>query len=571
MKTKILLLFLLGWIGLAFGQERLLSECSSKDFLYLKDSQTVPDFVDKIKRSNKIELERFITKYTGLSLSEIDYNSVLKEKERLELDDIYKFYDGKKEEFVFINVKADAFVIKGKNNQKLFFYTKNGIFLIKTNEKPIINVIKDRLEKTYDKIGYTCDGDTPKAIHESVFDEKFNIIKKAIILNSSDNVTNNNAIAFTSGSNDTKLSIGANFNYKQHWFFNIGIYSANIKTGFLYSNKSWKDDIGALFTINKVFKGTQFFDPVECGELSIKRENYKKTFIDGDFENLRRSKKVYDKMLNSLKKLREDIQKGSNDYTESDVKKLEEYEKEASKLKNKINIYEKILSNPNKYMDSLMILFDKKNDILDGNKLHWLKTTFDISNQNVELDTLSLAKFILKNGEINNFPKLSVDVSYNFNRHKKTLLNAQGFFKVTMGNLLEANIGSERPILQQKDEDVFIFDKSGRQLGKYSYLKRAFWTLQSGAQSSFFITDSFGFTGYASHTFALQNMEYTDYRNRYSLMGGLVFKINSSEDINKATFRILGGVENEPYKTKALDNFMVKISLGIPFGIFSKK
>jgi len=195
----------------------------------------------------------------------------------------------------------------------------------------------------------------------------------------------------------------------------------------------------------------------------------------------------------------------------------------------------------------------------------------DISNQNVELDTVSVAKFIFKDGEIKNFPKLSVEVSYNFNRHKKTLLNAQSFVKVTMGSLLEANVGSERPVLQQKDDDVFIFDSSGRQLGKYSYLKRAFWTLQSGAQGSFFITDSFGFTGYASHTFALQNMDYTDYRNRYSLMAGLIFKINNVDDINKATFRILGGVENEPYKTKALDNFMVKISLGIPFGLFSKK
>ena len=49
------------------------------------------------------------------------------------------------------------------------------------------------------------------------------------------------------------------------------------------------------------------------------------------------------------------------------------------------------------------------------------------------------------------------------------------------------------------------------------------------------------------------------------------FKINNEEDVNKATFRILCGVENEPYKTKALDNFMVKLSLGIPFNFKNKK
>ncbi|MCX8526309.1 hypothetical protein OF897_20535 [Chryseobacterium formosus] len=576
MKTKILLLFLFGWVGVAFGQIKLLSEQKSKEFTYLKKSGTSDNFLKNLKENNnRKELEDLIKKNTGLTFLEINQNTISGDKEELKNENIYKT-DGKNQDSIFINLKnAKAFVINGKNNKKLYFYSENGIFLIETNKKVSKHFIKNRLNEAFENIGYHCDGKYIKAMHTSAFDEKFNIIKKAIILNSSDNVTNNNAIAFTNGSNDTKISIGANFNYKQDWFFNLGIYTENIKTGFLYSNKSWKDNIGALLTFNKVFPGVQYpKSNTACEELEDKRKKYKKSIIEegfDSFENLRRSKKAYDEMLNSFKMLKENIQNGSDNFTISNVKKLEEYEKEVINLKRKVALYEKIVANPDGYIDSLMISFDKKNDILEGNKLHWIKTTVDISNQNVELDTVSVAKFILKDNEYKNFPKLSVDISYNFNRHKKTLLNAQGFVKITMGNLLEANIGSERPILQQKDEDVFIFDKSGRQLGKYSYLKRAFWTLQSGAQSSFFITDSFGFTGYASHTFALQNMEYTDYRNRYSLMGGLVFKINSSEDINKATFRILGGVENEPYKTKALDSFMVKISLGIPFGIFSKK
>ncbi|SEM16135.1 hypothetical protein SAMN05421856_101472 [Chryseobacterium taichungense] len=576
MKINLLLLFLLGSVGMVCGQVKLLSECTSKEFLYLGKSGTSDNFFRKLKENDdKKELEDLIKKNTGLNLLEINENIISPEKEELKSENIYKIC-GKESDSVFVNLKeTKVFVINGKDNRKLFFYIENGLFLVDTNKKVSKSLIKDRLNKAYENIGYNCDGKNIKAMHTSAFDEKFNIIKKAIILSSSDNVTNNNAIAFTNGSNDTKISIGANFNYRQDWFFNLGIYTENIKTGFLYSNKSWKDNIGALLTFNKVFPGVQYpKSHTACDELERKRIRYKNSIIEEgsySFETLRRSKKAYDEMLDSLKILQENIQKGSGDFTAANVKRLEEYEIEVSKLKEKITLYEKIVSNPDGYIDSLMISFDKKNDILEGNKLHWLKTTVDISNQNVELDTVSVAKFILKDGEVKNFPKLSVELSYNFNRHKKTLLNVQGFFKVTMGSLLEANIGSERPVLQQKDDDVFIFDSMGRQLGKYSYLKRAFWTLQSGTQGSFFITDSFGFTGYASHTFALQNMEYTDYRNRYSLMAGLVFKINNTEDINKATFRILGGVENEPYKTKVLDNFMVKISLGIPFGIFTKK
>ncbi|UOE38394.1 hypothetical protein [Chryseobacterium oryzae] len=334
----------------------------------------------------------------------------------------------------------------------------------------------------------------------------------------------------------------------------------------MYSKQSWKNDVGASFTLNRVIgKETQFFNTKECSKLYIEREKYKEKIIT-KFNDLSKDYGRYEKKLEDLKQQKKN-NNSITDISERD-KKNEQIEKDISSIEEKIKYVDVVKKDAAKYMEKEMIEFDKKNDILQGSKLHWLKATANITNQNVSLDSLNL----LVGDKITNFPKLSLDFSYNFNRQKNQyLFNFQAFTKIIMGNFLDANINSEKPYLVNNNNETYVFDTSGTQIGKYDMLKRAFWTSQTGLQATFFIVKSFGFSGFTSHTFALQNLEATDYRNRYSLLAGLVFRINNQEDVNKATFRILAGVENEPYKTKALDNFMVKITLGIPFNLFTKK
>ncbi|EFK36421.1 Uncharacterised protein [Chryseobacterium gleum] len=576
MKTKIVLLFLLGWVGMVCGQMKVLSEIDSENFNYLKDTKTSSSFIQKITNSNDKTLECVIKKYTGLGLSDISENNVLEGKEKIgkysvclyDEGDIYRCNEKNENHQILIDNDIEVFTIVGQNNKRLLFDSDNGVFLIEISKDRINEKERDMLIN-FINIGYNCDEEIGTAVHPSTFNDDLRLIRNGVILNSSDNATNNNAVTFTNGTNDTRINVGANFNFKEKWFLNFGIYTASLKTGFLYSDKRWKDDIGALLTINRVvLNETMFFNKADCEKLSDKRKKYRDSIV-AEYGNLKKSYDIYDQKLKKLIKDKENIENKS-DYTEKDVKELKEIQKEISLVEKEIDLYTKIKSNSKKYIDSKLESFDKKNDILQGSKLHWIKATLDLSNQNVKLDTANLLSLV-KDGEIKNFPKLSLELSYNFNRQKKTLLNAQGFLNVTMGSILDAGIGSEKPFLKEEDSEVFIFDKSGRQLGKYSYLKRAFWTLKSGAQGSLFVLGDFGITGYASHTFALQNMSYMDYRNRYTLLGGFIFKINNGEDNNKATFRILAGVENEPYHTRALkDSFMVKVSIGVPFGIFSK-
>jgi hypothetical protein len=359
--------------------------------------------------------------------------------------------------------------------------------------------------------------------------------------------------------------LGANFNYKDTYFYNVALYTSSANTGFLYSNKSWKNDIGASFTINTmIFTASQDFLPADCEVLAKKREGYKNDLLE-KYQNLKKDYKDYE---DELAKLRSKKVDSNLSILERD-KKNEINRKDIDSITTKMKLYEKILLNPGKFIEQQMIAFDRKNDILNGSKLHWIKSTISISNQNVNLDSMQL---LTNSKEITNFPKLSIDLSYNFNwQSKLKLLNFQAFSNISMGSLLDAKVGSEKPYLVNRDNSTFIFDTEGTQIGRYDNLKRAFWTLQSGMQCTFFLVKNFGFSGFVSHAFALQTLNDTHYRNRYSLMGGLVVKINNDQDMNKATLRILCGVENEPYRTKVSDNFMIKITLGIPFNLYNKK
>lgn len=557
-----------------FGQVKLLlSDYESKSkYINLSKAKTPIDFINKLdKEENKEEIITFIKKNTGLK--DILKDSIKNQK--LKYQHIYLV--GGEPLYVDLNNQS-SFVINGLEGKKIYFYPKKSLFLIDT-----VQDSKLLIETTFYSIKYNC-GEIEKlpvkAIHDSIFTNDFKTLKNAVILNSVDNVTNNNAIAFTSG-NDTKLSIGANLNNGKHWFFNMSAYTSTVNSGFFYSDKSWKTDIGGSFTINKViFPETGSFNPKQCDSLCVKRNEYYSGTLIKKYDSLNVIKDNYEKeaklLLDEIKMIKEKLY---NDRVENSEKiifyeKIDKYENRMASLNGRIKHYKKILKNPSKYITDSIIAFDKKNNILIGRRLHWLKLSFDIYNQNIDLDTAMVKQLVLKENRVKNYPRIAVNMSYNFNQQNSFIfkwVNLQGFSNIILGNLLDANIGSGRPDLEQKNNDVFIVDKNGRILGEYSYLKRVFLTLQSGIQASAFITDYFGVTVFANHTFALQNMDYMDYRNRYSLQAGLIFRINDEEDVNKATFRLMAGVDNEPYHTRALKNsFMVKVSIGIPFGLFFK-
>lgn len=561
MKTKLLTIVLLAFAGMAWGQEKLLTDITKPDYKKLKEVTTSYDFLTQLKHSGGV-LEEIVNKNIELKFKDITEKNI--NEDVLTYQGTY-LYNSK---VVFVNEKnAKVYVVENKGKQ-IYFYPKRGVFLLPyTKGTKNEDFVRNTMENHFEDIEYNCDSDNGKvvSVHRKILAENLSTIKKAVILNSSDAITDNTAIAFTNGSNDSKLNVGTNINFGKRLFFNINLYTSSANTGFLYNDKSWKNNTGLTFTVNRIIgRETQFSNKQKCEELYSKRKKYLDSiyveyqYLENSYANVTLR---MDTINNRLKELAK---------TTISVKERKEYkllEKELTELKKETDLYEKIVQNPTKYIEDKIVSFDKKNDILKGSKLHWIKGSFDIHNQNISLDSMQ----VYNGNVINNYPRLSLDLSYNFNRKKKTLLNTQLFTKVIMGNLLDASTDNKTPYLQDINGTAFVFDQTNTQLGKYGDLKKAFWTSQTGMQATWFFVENFGLSGFASHTFALQKEEFTQFKNRYSLLAGFAFKISNEKEVNKATFRILGGFENQLYNTNAFDNFSVKVSMGIPFNLFTKK
>lgn len=563
MKTKLILLLLTCWVGVVWGQKVNLTNNSITKISYLKDIKSQNDFYQRIINADKDAETYNILKKNGIN------QPLHIKKQDIMIVNLEYQADYYSLNHLVVNINKEneiAYEIKVTSKSSLYFYPKGQFFLVKkTTLSTEKNIALPLIQQKIGSIGYDCNEN--KAIHEDVLSKNLTAIKKVVIFNSQDDATSNSALAFTNGSNDTKLSIGANFNYGNQLFFNVGINTLAANSGLFYSKKAWKNDIGASFTVNRVmWKETQYFMPEECEKLARKR----KSLIDSLQYDIKLMNAAYPQLEERVVELQTSIDKklSRQKLSYEEVATIKKEQKEIAEIQKQLVEYKKSVNEPEQYIEDKLIAFDTKNDILYGSKLYWLKGTVNINNQNLDIDSLST----LIGDKITNIPKLSFNLSYNLQKQsEKRLLNVQAFSNIIMGSFLDANIGTDKPYLVNENNETYVFDSTGTQIGQYNKLKRAFWTLQSGSQATWFFYKSFGVSGFASHSFALQNLEGTDYRNRYTLLGGLIFKINNEEDVNKATFRILCGVENEPYKTKALDNFMVKLSLGIPFNFKNKK
>ncbi len=427
------------------------------------------------------------------------------------------------------------------------------------------------LEQSLAKELYNC---KDKAISDDVFAKNINIIKKDVIFNSTDDVTNNNSVNFTRGETDSKLSVGVNLNSNDNHFFNVSIFTGASEGGMFYSNDSWQDNTGAIITYNKsISKATQYYNEKKCEELNSKRDEFKASVLK-DFSLMEKKLDAFNEKIKELEDANLRI-KESKAITFEQNEILKENNKVLKELKEAVKNHEQILEKTEaiKSLDSFTVKminkFDEENNILKGYKLHWFKTSINISNQNIKVDSISVLNTI---EEVKNLPKLSADFSYNFNRSKnKTLLNYQGFVNITMGNFLDAILNDGTPFLIEEDETIFVYDDSNNQIGRYQDIKRTFWTSSIGMQSTYFLNNYFGFSGSFSHSFALQDLDHVNYKNRYSAQAGLVFKVQGEDDKSKAMFRILGGFEELAYNTKTWENTSVKVSAGIPFNWFVKK
>ncbi|WP_299384069.1 hypothetical protein [uncultured Lacinutrix sp.] len=577
LKSVIVLISLLFCVK-GFGQTKN-EGASLLDYLKQNRTNTFKDYVQLPLGENKLLilfndankvsyaiLNRLLQKELNIKIKDLKYENVIESKIEANTfyeainDDVNKVFSSKKE--------INCYEIKNEKKSIYFIIENGGLFVKKYSD--FTTKIYSLIEASKDE--YDCKNG--KAGANKVINNNLKGIKSTIFFGSADAINSNSAISYLNTSEGDKINIGFNYNYNERHFLNTSIYK-NSKGAYFFSNDGWQNNIGASFTYNLVKKASQYYITGDCNTLEEKRNDFYKE-IKNDLIIFKKQKEAIKIEIDTLKaeklKMLETIS-----LTIKDSNRLEVIDSLITKYTKIQKKSKQAFLDEKKYIQDRINKFDSINDVLQGHYLFWTTITGNIENQNLKLDSLN---GVLLDNPTKNIPKLKIGVSGNLssfssnNKGYKKYKNGyiQGFANISMSSFLESIQKDRKPVLKEVDDEIFVYDNQNNQLGRYQDLKRAYWTANLGANfTTFIISKNIGFAAIYNHSFALQDLDFVDYKNRYSAQVGLVFRAQVEKDVNKATFRILAGAEDLLYNQKTFKEASVKISVAIPFNVFTKK
>lgn len=556
MKTITLLLFVVVSFSI-WGQTQLLSELdASKNFKSLSKVKTLDVFYQKLISLDDSILFNIIKENLG-ERGKLEIKSI--STDTLKLKSTFCYCERSKKDTVFVNKEVEVFKIT-HNDKKLYFYPEKGIFFKDcSTPQNFDNVIKQKLEQAYTalKLQYKK---KKRAVHPKVFNDNMLAIKQAVMLNSSGDATNNSAVLLNVSNAESKIGASVNMTLHEKIFINAN-FSTDASGGFFYSDKAWSTTTGGGVTFNwSVCKPKQFYLKSDAALLRKQRDLYKEKLI----ERYNFLSKERDKLLDTLKTQNDTA---LNPLTLESRKKYLKNLDDLESLENEIKEYQDIIKNPSSYMNNEIAEFDAKNDILYGGKIHWLKVNVKWANQTLNLD-IKDDEFIGKKIEL--ATKFGAELSYNFNGmyQNNKYCYAQGYFGANAGNMLDVGLGSKRPKLDTQSDNSLVRDSRDNVLGYYHDLDRAIWRTSIGAQGAY-LWKHVGVSLQFDYTHTPKAESY--FKNRLSLLAGLILKAHNKEDNNVVTVRFLVGYENMPVKSIAKDFLTFKMGIGVPFYLYSKK
>jgi hypothetical protein len=231
-----------------------------------------------------------------------------------------------------------------------------------------------------------------------------------------------------------------------------------------------------------------------------------------------------------------------------------------------------------KFIENELSAFDSKNFTIKNYSLHWLDFTAGVSNNEYNLRD-SILELLPSIEKVERRAVYDVGASYNYTSStQKYLQYAQIGFKVSIGSFLD------NPALQIQDPKVArlgnpIFRKNARVLdsddnlvGFYNNLDdTASYMSIDGNYNIFFTKNkSIGMSVRGALDFIIDEPRISN-SETYTLMVGPQFRSIKEAVFSKGVFGLQAGVEYMPGKGNIGDFFTARLTVGIPFEVFSNK
>jgi hypothetical protein len=478
-----------------------------------------------------------------------------------------------------------------------------------------------------------------RVVGDKYLNEKVDVILKNVIFNNSDITTTGSSVSIVQGEDKTSLTAAivnplSNLASLQT-FLKAGVYAKGKDNIFnFYTDDSWKNEIGLNVGIILKMPGSVFFDGNKRKEInenrslfadSIRTEKYK--YFSEENIKIIQQKRILDSIISlrtkwingaieekdfSYDAIKKALQKSlENDPTIKNCNDLlkcpkptgcpdildcsnlpdygnliDEIEKKGIlRVKDSINgIYKKYNSLVGKNENEIENLiknelyqFDKKYDITEGYRLHWIAVEGSIGNSTLKipndsiLTTQELSLYNLK--KFDNNLTYNIGTNYNFTHNKNYLIFAQLGVKADFGDFLDSNLFTGKPSLELVEDEYILYNEDREFLGVYRNLDRTFSTANFNGYFSVFFTKkkNIGLFLSATHNALIRKPNRTYFQNNYSAIVGPLFRQVDKDNNTKAVFGIQVGYENTPYDLRAKDFFIARAKIGIPFNVYNKK
>lgn len=421
-----------------------------------------------------------------------------------------------------------------------------------------------------------------KVANDSLFRSQFGKILSTVMLNNGDIVSNGSAFSFTQDKDANTLSLNNSFKIipNRNLYFDIGL-NATDKTGIFnfYSSQSISRDIGlrAGLVIPMGYWDGQYFDKKEA----LKIEKIRKTEVDKKIVAYRI---VMQKEMAALLKRQSEIHFKIEQQKNYGSKDNTDYFQDLQEITNDISTLEKLLALDDKGIESLvskdLAKIDAENNIFTGYSANWLNVSGNFTNKSLSFSNESIMDTLIQK-KINKQFKYTLEISHNTAWSTKRVLSfLQIALQYKRGTFLDSPIFKQpeftiAPITNITDQDTLtvgykVLNKN-KYIGDYNNLNDSQYnaTLSAYAACFMFYQKTLGLSMRASFNFPSGEVLY-NYPQNYTVLAGIIFRNISQTDFSKANISLQAGVENLPYKLQVWDRFLVKVSVGIPFNLFSK-
>jgi hypothetical protein len=471
-------------------------------------------------------------------------------------------------------------------------------------------------------------GDNKIIIQQKLLNERLNQAFNQTVFSSSSSV--NNATAFGINQNEEKTNVSINGNIRLNsnnkYFVKVGGNANGSGSIFnLYDDDEWQSSVGGSIGFILKIGGSGY-----TGEQKTKflynnalRKVFVKDSLLGDILNYtpKKYRELREKYKKNLNCILEDIN-DENIITKETICKKEleknynqllKYENYWKKLLAKFpenerdlsfNNYDEIISNDsiimilyneliaknNKMLQVLeneikevAYIYDKKNIKNTGYSLHWFDVNARLNNnaynfsekaENIKNETLeAFNDFEAQKTGIN---RLKTVITGNYNYTKNTsniVIYGQLGLRFNSGSFLDSNLLNGKAIISESIEgnDFTIEDEDGLSLGNFNNIgsNLQFGSFDGYIAFYFGTKKNFGFNVAATHNYKIKTPDDTFYENNYSVLFGPIFRQPKNKDDTGLTFGIDVGFANSVYGSKASNDFVARIRVGIPIKMYN--